>query len=91
MIAIVAAIVVLLLLFGRKASASTSTGVIQGDGPDFDPLTASQLGGRGAVRGGVTVGDDWSATFITGNGNWADEYRSRASSDDNDEPGGIPL
>jgi hypothetical protein len=89
MIAVVAAIVVLLLLFGRKASAAT--GVVQGDGPDFDPITAGQLGGRGAVRGGVTVGDDWSATFITGNGNWADEYRSRASSDDNDEPGGIPL
>lgn len=88
MIAVIAAIVVLLLLFGKKASAST--GVVQGDGPDFDAITAGQLGHRGA-GGGVTVGDDWSATFIKGNGNWADEYRSRATTDDNDEPGGIPL
>ena len=88
MIVVIVAVVLLLLLFGKKASAAT--GVVQGDGPDFDAITAGQLGGRG-VRGGVTVGDDWSATFITGNGNWADEYRSHATEGDNPEPGGIPL
>ncbi len=88
-------------LFMRRASAAT--GVISAGPNDFDPITAGQLGsGGGGCRtdgligcsyGGVTVGDDWSATFVTGNGNWADGYRSHASSDDNDprEPGGLPL
>jgi hypothetical protein len=74
--------VVIWLLFRGKAQAST--GVIQGEGPDFDPVTADQL--NAARRGEVTVGDDWSATFITENGNWSDAYRSHA----NEEPGGIP-
>ncbi len=62
--------------FMRKASAAT-TGVIQGAGPDFDPVTAGQL--AAAVSGNVAVGDDWSATFIEGRGNWADVYRSHAT------------
>ena len=68
-------------LFLRKAQAST---VIQAEGPDFDAATADQL--NGAATGDVSVGDDWSATFTTGNGNWSDEYRSHAA----EEPGGIP-
>jgi len=65
-------------LFLRKANAST--GVIQGGGADFDAITADQL--SGAPAGDVTVGDEWSASFIEGNGNWADAYRSHATEDD---------
>lgn len=88
----IAALIVWLLFRGKRSS----TGVISVGGPDFDPLTASQLGGGknscptdgtiGCYTGGVTVGDDWTATFIVGNGNWSDAYRSHA----NEEPGGIP-
>mgnify|MGYP001591236974 CR=1 FL=1 len=92
----IAALVIWLLTRQRKAGA----GVISVGGPDFDPLTASQLGGKsscptngtiGCYVGGVTVGDDWSATFITGNGNWSDAYRSHATENADVEPGGIPL
>ena len=60
-------------LFLRKAQAST---VIQGEGPDFDATTAEQL--NAAATGDVTVGDEWTATFTVGNGNWSDEYKSHA-------------
>lgn len=74
--------------FFLRGKAHAATGVIQPDGgPDFDPVTASQLGG--VATGDVNIGDEWSATFVKGDGNWSDAYRSHAS--ENDEPGGMPL
>jgi hypothetical protein len=73
-------------LFWRD-KASASTGVIQPDGPDFDSITADQL--AGAAAGDVSIGDEWSATFVHGSGDWSDAYRSHAA--EPDEPGGIPL
>jgi hypothetical protein len=89
-IAIAAAVV--WWLFFRGKGGPTKTGVIQLEGqPDFDPVTANQL--NGAVKGDVTLGDEWSASFVTGDGNWSDAYRSHASEPDPvaDEPGGLPL
>lgn len=89
-LAIVAALVWWFFLRGK---AKAATGVIQPeDQPDFDPVTANQL--FAAAKGDVVLGDEWSATFVAGDGNWADVYRSHATVADpvaNDEPGGIPL
>lgn len=65
---IIVVAIVLLWLFRRRANA---TGVIQGEGPDFDPITASQLSSSG-----LNIGDEWSATFLRNNGNWWADSRS---------------
>jgi hypothetical protein len=65
--------------FFLRGKAQASTGVIQGAGPDFDPVTAGQV--AASARGSVSVGDEWSATFLAGDGNWADAYRSHATAD----------
>lgn len=76
MLIVVVAAAVLLLLFRSKPAGA---GVISNPG-DFDPVTASQY--NAAVAGDVSVGDDWSATFINGNGEWNDLYKSQAFSAD---------
>ncbi len=66
-------------LFLRKKPA-LGNGVISAGPDDFDPTTADQL--SGTPTGDVTIGDEWSASFTTGTGNWADAYRSHANETD---------
>lgn len=75
----VAAILWALLGSSKPASAATGTGVISNPG-DFDPATADQL--NGAAAGDVSIGDEWTATFIKGNGDWSDAYKTHAFSAD---------
>lgn len=74
--------------FLRKANAAAASTVIQGAGPDFDPVTADQL--NAAASGDVNMGDDWTATFITGNGNWSYGYRTHAD-EEPEQMLGLPL
>jgi hypothetical protein len=75
-IVVIAVAAILWLLMGSKPAGA---GVISNPG-DFDSVTASQLGG--AVNGDVSIGDDWTATFINGTGDWSDAYKSKATIDD---------
>jgi len=90
---IIGAVVIWLLFFHKKAQAASLSGVIQPEGqPDFDPasmdgITTDQL--KGVAAGDVSIGDEWSATFVAGDGNWADAYRTHAA--EPDDPGGMPL
>ena len=79
-----------------ELASETVTGLMaKMDKAALDVYATAQLGGGGCrtdgligcfvgapPTGGVTVGDDWTATFIVGNGNWSDAYSSHATTPD---------